>query len=135
MTIGLLLLKKCQSESQSHGKYIENGTLESSGFFMYTEYDLDRFRKIYSLLPLVRPYPLLQLLRTQRDKPTKQEDMAKHITVQTKGSWRFPNTTHLYTNPKTASIKVLLLMLPQFGMIYLMMFIQLQRFACFRKKS
>ena len=51
------------------------------------------------------------------------EDMAQDTTVQIKGSWRFLNSTHLYINPKNISATALLLMLPQFGMIYLMMFI------------
>ena len=29
------------------------------------------------------------------------EDMAQDTTTQIKGSWRFLNTTHQYTNPKT----------------------------------
>ena len=49
--------------------------------------------------------------------------MAQEITVQIKGSWKFFNTTHLYTDPKTFLFFFLLLMLPQFGIIYVMIFI------------
>ena len=49
------------------------------------------------------------------------EDMAPGITVQIKGSLRSLNTTHLYTNPYNTSVRVLLLMFTQFGVIYLMM--------------
>ena len=51
------------------------------------------------------------------------EEMAQDITFQINGSWRFFNSTHQYTNPKNTSATALLLMLPQFRMIYLMMFV------------
>ena len=62
------------------------------------------------------------------------EDMVQDITIQIKGCWRFPNTTHQYTNPYSTSTTVLLLMLPQFGMIYLMMF-SLSNSCLFQKKA
>ena len=48
------------------------------------------------------------------------EEMVQHTTVQIKGSWRFHNSTHLYTNSKNTLATALLLILPWFGMIYLM---------------
>ena len=62
------------------------------------------------------------------------EDMAQDIAVQIKDYWRFLNTTHLYANPKTISVTVLHLMLPQFGMIYLMMFVLAQLLPVSEKK-
>ena len=46
------------------------------------------------------------------------EDIVQDTTVQIKVSWRFLNFIHLYINKKTLAT-ALVLMLPQFGMIYL----------------
>ena len=51
------------------------------------------------------------------------EDIAQDTTVLIKCSWRFLNITHLYINLTNTLAAVLFLMPPQFGMIYLMMFI------------
>ena len=61
------------------------------------------------------------------------EDMAQDTIAQIKGSWRFLNTTHQYTNPKNTSVIVLLLMLPHFGMICLMVSVLLQILHVSRK--
>ena len=54
------------------------------------------------------------------------EEMAQDTTAQIRDSWRLLNTTHLYTNQKNTLVIVLLLMLPQFGLICLMIFVLLQ---------
>ena len=55
------------------------------------------------------------------------EGMAQDTTAQIRSSWRFLNSTHLYTNKKkTTLVTVLLLMLPHSGMICLMMYVLLQ---------
>ena len=43
------------------------------------------------------------------------EGMAQDTTAQIRGSWRFLNFTHLYTNRKNTLVTVLLLMLPHSG--------------------
>ena len=54
------------------------------------------------------------------------EGMAQDTTTQIRGSWRFLNSTHLYTNQKNTLVTVLLLMLPHSGMTCRMMYILLQ---------
>ena len=49
------------------------------------------------------------------------EDVVQDTTVLVKGSWRFLNSVHLYRNAeKNTLATALLLMLPWFGIIYLM---------------
>ena len=52
--------------------------------------------------------------------------MAQDSTDQKKGSWRFLNITHPYTNLKNILVTVLPLMLSHFGIICKMKFVLLQ---------
>ena len=54
MKIHSFLLEQCQPESQSHRKYIENGTFEKFGFFFCIQ---DMIRISAKIHLLGRPYP------------------------------------------------------------------------------
>ena len=61
-------------------------------------------------------------------------NIAQDTTVQIKRSWRFLNSAYLYINPKNTSVTLLLLILPEFGMIYLMVLVLAQRLPVSEKK-
>ena len=50
-------------------------------------------------------------------------DMMQDNSYEIKSSQRLLNSTHLYKNPKNTSVTVLLVMISQFGMIYVMRFV------------
>ena len=76
-----------------------------------------------------------KLLRVISKCPFIVVDMTQDIAEKINGSERFRfNSTHLYINPKHTLFTVLLLKLPQFGMIYLMTFILPQLLLVSEKK-